>query len=168
MADYDYSNKYIFLQPFRRDGTSRFLDRWGNFWSVGAAWRISNEAFMEGTNSWLNDLKLRASYGTQGKSILSSMTMPMCTMPLSRPIHSYLEWFRVGYSPEFYGNPDLTWEKQKTLTWGRFPSIRQSIRFIRIFLSSYRRYAFKRPVAYSSTAGRPYNWENLGAMKTLV
>ena len=80
MADYDYSNKYYLSAAFRRDGTSRFLDRWGNFWSVGAAWRISNEAFMEGTNSWLNDLKLRASYGTQGnESILRSMTMPMCT-----------------------------------------------------------------------------------------
>ena len=47
MADYDYSNKYYLSAAFRRDGTSRFLDRWGNFWSVGAAWRISNEAFME-------------------------------------------------------------------------------------------------------------------------
>ena len=57
---------------FRRDGTSRFLDRWGNFWSVGAAWRISNEAFMDGTDAWLNDLKIRASYGTQGnENILS-------------------------------------------------------------------------------------------------
>lgn len=44
MADYDYSNKYYLSAAFRRDGTSRFLDRWGNFWSVGAAWRISNEA----------------------------------------------------------------------------------------------------------------------------
>ena len=35
MADYDYNNKYYISAAFRRDGTSRFLDRWGNFWSVG-------------------------------------------------------------------------------------------------------------------------------------
>ena len=72
--NYDYDNRYYIAGSFRRDGSSRLAPehRWGNFWSVGAAWRISNEAFMEGTNSWLNDLKLRASYGTlRNESILS-------------------------------------------------------------------------------------------------
>ena len=55
MADYDYNNKYYISAAFRRDGTSRFLDRWGNFWSVGAARRISNEAIMDCTNSRLNE-----------------------------------------------------------------------------------------------------------------
>ena len=41
MADYNYAHKYYLSAAFRRDGTSRFLDRWGNFWSVGAGWRIS-------------------------------------------------------------------------------------------------------------------------------
>lgn len=66
MADYDFRNRYYLSAAFRHDGTSRFLDRWGNFWSVGAAWRLSAEKFMAATSSWLNDLKLRASYGTQG------------------------------------------------------------------------------------------------------
>lgn len=80
MADYDYNNKYYISAAFRRDGTSRFLDRWGNFWSVGAAWRISNEAFMDGTDAWLNDLKIRASYGTQGNEIYFRMKVtPMYT-----------------------------------------------------------------------------------------
>ena len=65
MADYDYSNKYYLSAAFRRDGTSRFLDRWGNFWSVGAAWRISNEAFMEKITP-INIFKIRASYGLSG------------------------------------------------------------------------------------------------------
>ena len=43
MADYNYAHKYYLSAAFRRDGTSRFLDRWGNFWSVGAGWRISSE-----------------------------------------------------------------------------------------------------------------------------
>mgnify|MGYP000016640279 FL=1 len=119
MADYDYSNKYYLSAAFRRDGTSRFLDRWGNFWSVGAAWRISNEAFMEGTNSWLNDLKLRASYGTQGnESILSEYDYAYVYTPYQDQYTVTWNGSELGYSPEFYGNPDLTWEKQKTFDVG--------------------------------------------------
>ena len=166
MADYDYSNKYYLSAAFRRDGTSRFLDRWGNFWSVGAAWRISNEAFMEGTNSWLNDLKLRASYGTQGnESILSEYDYAYVYTPYQDQYTVTWNGSELGYSPEFYGNPDLTWEKQKTFDVG--VDFRLFDRVYGSFEYFYRRtddMLFKRPVAYS-TAGRPYNWENLGAMK---
>jgi hypothetical protein len=55
MADYNYANKYYVSAAFRRDGTSRFLNRWGNFWSVGLAWRISGENWMQGAE-WINDL----------------------------------------------------------------------------------------------------------------
>ena len=166
MADYDYSNKYYVSAAFRRDGTSRFLDRWGNFWSVGAAWRISNEAFMEGTNSWLNDLKLRASYGTQGnESILSEYDYAYVYTPYQDQYTVTWNGSELGYSPEFYGNPDLTWEKQKTFDVG--VDFRLFDRVYGSFEYFYRRtddMLFKRPVAFS-TAGRPYNWENLGAMK---
>jgi len=166
MADYDYSNKYYLSAAFRRDGTSRFLDRWGNFWSVGAAWRISNEAFMEGTGSWLNDLKLRASYGTQGnESILSDYNYAYVYTPYQDQYTVTWNGSELGYSPEFYGNPDLTWEKQKTFDVG--VDFRLFDRVYGSFEYFYRRtddMLFKRPVAYS-TAGRPYNWENLGAMK---
>ena len=119
MADYDYSNKYYLSAAFRRDGTSRFLDRWGNFWSVGAAWRISNEAFMEGTNSWLNDLKLRASYGTQGnESILSEYDYAYVYTPYQDQYTVTWNGSELGYSPEFYGNPDLTWERSTTINTG--------------------------------------------------
>jgi hypothetical protein len=105
MADYDYSNKYYLSAAFRRDGTSRFLDRWGNFWSVGAAWRISNEAFMEGTNSWLNDLKLRASYGTQGnESILSEYDYAYVYTPYQDQYTVTWNGSELGYSPEIYSH----------------------------------------------------------------
>ena len=65
--DYDYADKYYFSASFRRDGSSRFDSetRWGNFWSVGGAWRVDQEAFFP-KNSWINVLKLRASYGEVG------------------------------------------------------------------------------------------------------
>lgn len=65
---YNYSTKYYFDASFRRDGSSRFYsdNRWGNFWSVGGAWQLSNENFMQGVRNIFSDLKLRASYGEVG------------------------------------------------------------------------------------------------------
>ena len=66
-ARYNYDNRYFVEGSFRRDGSSRFHpdNRWGNFWSVGASWMISGEKFMENA-SWVDNLKLRASYGEVG------------------------------------------------------------------------------------------------------
>ena len=68
-ANYIYDDKYYVSASIRRDGSSKFKTndtRWGTFWSVGAGWRISSEKFMEGTKSWLDNLKFRASYGVLG------------------------------------------------------------------------------------------------------
>jgi TonB-linked SusC/RagA family outer membrane protein len=64
---YDFREKYLLSASFRTDGSSRFYQeaRWGNFWSVGGGWRISRESFLRGLN-WLDELKLKASYGQQG------------------------------------------------------------------------------------------------------
>lgn len=64
---YDYMDKYIFSASLRRDGSSKFSEdnRWGDFWSFGGAWVISKENFLA-NNSWINDLKLRASIGEVG------------------------------------------------------------------------------------------------------
>ncbi|MBX3253354.1 MAG: SusC/RagA family TonB-linked outer membrane protein [Chitinophagaceae bacterium] len=68
-VSYNYNEKYFLEGSARRDGSSKFRyeeDRWGTFWSVGAGWRLSEENFMQDTKNWLNDLKLRASYGIIG------------------------------------------------------------------------------------------------------
>lgn len=64
-ARYNYDNKYFFDASFRRDGSSRFSNPWGNFWSVGASWILSSENFMKDLK-WVDNLKLRASYGEVG------------------------------------------------------------------------------------------------------
>jgi TonB-linked SusC/RagA family outer membrane protein len=68
---YSYADKYNFEASFRTDGSSRFHtdSRWGQFWSVGANWRISEEDFMSSID-WLDNLSLRASYGVQGNDAL--------------------------------------------------------------------------------------------------
>ncbi|WP_297091607.1 TonB-dependent receptor [uncultured Draconibacterium sp.] len=64
---YDYADKYYLSASFRTDGSSRFHKdyRWGEFWSVGGSWRISEESFME-EMTFFDNLKLKASYGKQG------------------------------------------------------------------------------------------------------
>ncbi|MDG5492623.1 TonB-dependent receptor [Psychroserpens sp. SPM9] len=64
--DYDYDTKYGFSATVRRDASYRFAgsNRWATFWSVSGRWNISNESFMDG--SAIDNLKLRASYGTAG------------------------------------------------------------------------------------------------------
>ena len=67
-ANYVYADKYCLSGSIRRDGSSKFRykeNRWGTFWSVGAGWRFSNEAFLDGAD-WLTNGKVRASYGVIG------------------------------------------------------------------------------------------------------
>lgn len=69
-ANYDYDNKYFASFSFRRDGSSRFHPShcWGNFWSLGGAWIVSKENWFK--SSWIDMLKLKASYGQQGNDNL--------------------------------------------------------------------------------------------------
>ncbi len=159
MADYDYKHKYYVSAAFRRDGTSRFLQKWGNFWSVGAAWRISSEDWMANANSWLNDLKLRASYGTQGNESLLNYA------PYEDQYAVTWDGSKLGYTQSFYGNPDLTWEKQNTVDVGvDFRLFDRVYGNVEYFVRNTNDMIFQRPLAFS-TAGRPYNWENIGSMR---
>ena len=67
-VNYNYKSKYLLTATFRADASSKFSEdnRWGFFPSAAVAWRISSESFMEGAKNWLDDLKLRFSYGTAG------------------------------------------------------------------------------------------------------
>lgn len=69
-ADYSYQGKYLATLTVRRDASSKFSkeNRWGTFPSASLGWRITDEPFMESTRSYLDDLKLRAGYGTTGNS----------------------------------------------------------------------------------------------------
>ena len=69
VTNYDFDSKYLFSATFRADGSSKFAkgNQWGFFPSAAVAWRISSESFMENTKNWLDDLKLRFSYGYSRK-----------------------------------------------------------------------------------------------------
>ncbi|MDE6197596.1 MAG: TonB-dependent receptor [Muribaculaceae bacterium] len=67
-ANYDYKSKYMIEGQARYDGSSKFRpeNRWAFFWGASAGWRITEEAFMQGARPYVNELKLRASYGNVG------------------------------------------------------------------------------------------------------
>ena len=73
-ANYAYDNRYLVSFTLRHDGSSRFgkNNRFATFPSVSAGWRISQEKFMKATSSWLDDLKIRASWGQTGNQDISS------------------------------------------------------------------------------------------------
>lgn len=72
--NYDYKGRYLLTTTFRADGSSKFApgNRWGYFPSFAVAWRISEEKFMANL-TWLNNLKLRLSYGTAGNNNIPSL-----------------------------------------------------------------------------------------------
>ena len=73
-VNYTYADKYMASVTIRRDGSSRFgkNNKYGTFPSVSVGWRITQEDFMQSTNSWLDDLKLRASWGQTGNQEISN------------------------------------------------------------------------------------------------
>jgi TonB-linked SusC/RagA family outer membrane protein len=115
---YTYKDKYLFNATFRADGSSKFSEgnRWGYFPSAAAAWRISEEAFMEATKSWLNDLKLRVSYGTAGNNNIPSGQMAQTySSSTTTSINGYTSYWAPSKT---MANPDLTWETTVTRNAG--------------------------------------------------
>lgn len=105
-ANYDYDNKYYLGASWRTDGSSRLAreNRWGNFWSLSGAWRVSSESFMKPLQNWLSDLKLRVSYGVNG-------TLPSSYygyMGLSSLTSNYND--NPGITQSQLENKELTWE----------------------------------------------------------
>jgi TonB-linked SusC/RagA family outer membrane protein len=120
VANYGYKGKYLFMASFRRDGLSRFSSdsRWGNFGSVSGAWIMSDEDFLKNV-SWVNTLKLKASYGTQGNNQILNLNGTANYYPsqglydLSRPNGS-----NIAAIPLSLVNNNLTWENQKQVNIG--------------------------------------------------
>ena len=110
-AQYDYAGRYFVSGSYRRDASSRFHPdhRWGNFWSVGAAWLLNQENWFDAP--WVNMLKLKASYGSQGNDNIGN--------------HLYTDTYSIennnGEIAVLFGqkgNPNITWETNTNLNIG--------------------------------------------------
>ncbi len=112
-AKYDYDTKYYVSASYRRDASSRFApeNRWGNFWSVGAAWDMKRENFMSDVDK-LDMLKLKFSYGVQGNDSFNNN-------------YPYLDQFSLTNNQgefstvlAYKGNRDITWETSHSMNVG--------------------------------------------------
>ena len=111
-ATYSHNNKYIFKGSIRRDGSSRFgsENRYGNFLALSGAWRISEEDFLSG-NSTLSDLKLRASWGTNGNTPIQNFG--------NRGLFGGTSYNGVSGLAATQGeNPRLKWEETSQIDFG--------------------------------------------------
>ena len=112
-ADYGYGNKYYLSASYRRDGSSRFHknERWGDFFSVGASWRISGEPFMNGVSKTLSNLMLRGSYGTSGNDKLIDNNGSLVYYGYQATYEAYDMYGKAGLRPSTVATPELKWEK---------------------------------------------------------
>lgn len=116
-VNYDFGGKYLLTATVRHDGSSRFSKqyRWGTFPSISAAWRISKENFFN--VPWINDLKVRANYGTLGSQNVGNYDYQMF-------VNSYAQYrfdgngATMGQAIVDLANNDLTWETLTQQNYG--------------------------------------------------
>ena len=119
-VNYNYDNRYFGSVSYRRDASSRFArdHRWGNFWSLSAAWDISNEEFFEPLSPVVDFLKYKISFGQQGNDQMAQGGV-INNYP-------YIDQYNQGGANGvwsvgtlfFKGNPNLTWETSNSFNTG--------------------------------------------------
>lgn len=121
---YDFQSKYLLEANIRRDGTSRIAPehRWGSFPSVSAAWRISEERFMQSV-TWLDNLKLRTSWGKLGNQEIGLYPYQDVLQTTSYPF----DGLEAGMRLNALKDRTLKWETTKVLDFGVDLSIRNGL-----------------------------------------
>ena len=162
-ADVNYDDRYYATASYRRDASSIFHpdSRWGSFWAVGGSWRLSKERFMNGASSWLNDAKIKASYGTQGNDNVGLYK-------------AYADLYRIdrvdgsaALTKTQRGNKDLSWEKSKNFNAGIEGRLWNCLTFdVNYFVKETTDMLFKSPLPASQ--GSPsFIWRNEMDMKNV-
>ncbi|WP_069660087.1 SusC/RagA family TonB-linked outer membrane protein [Arcticibacter eurypsychrophilus] len=159
--NYNYQSKYLLTATFRADGSSKFStnNQWGYFPSVSAAWRLSQESFLEGSRSWLTDLKLRASYGEAGNNGIPSGQM---VQSFANSTTAWVNGTNNYWAPsKTMANPDLKWETTVTQNLGLdFSLLNSRINgTVDAYLNRTKDLLIQYPVAGT---GYDYQYRNLG------
>ena len=159
-VSYAYAGKYYLDASYRRDGSSLFAKdhQWGNFWSVGAMWNLKGENFLQNVN-WLNDLRLKASYGSIGNSSSLSPYMALGTIATG-PIYMA----HKGTAPSNVPNPELTWETVKSTNIGLSGRLFDRVNFdVEYYIKKSEDMLMSIP--FSFTTGFSGGWVNVGSMR---
>ncbi len=154
---YNFKEKYSFSASGRRDGSSRFGvdNRYANFYSVGASWRLNEEEFLKEVQQ-INSLKLRSSYGTSGNSEINDYQ--------SRGLYGFTNYYgNPAMYPTQMANKNLTWEKNKIFNIGLDARVYNRFTFS---LEYYNRTTsdLLLNVPVSSTTGYSFIYQNVGSM----
>ena len=126
---YDWKSRYLFTASLRRDGSSKLAKghKWDWFPSAALAWRVSDEPWMKNTKSWLDDLKLRATYGVTGNAGIgiygtkSGITFANWSFGFQDvAANRYILGIADNNGSGYYvlANTNTKWEKSKTVDLG--------------------------------------------------
>ena len=158
-AHYSYADKYYLSGSYRRDGSSVFGadNRWGNFWSVGAKWRLSGEDFLS-ENNVITNAAIRASYGTVGNQDIDWYA--------ARGFYTSGANYNdtPGMRPGSISNPELTWEVSKKLDVGFDLSLFHRVHMTFDFYNAETSDALFQ-VPLSMTTGIAQTYQNIGKIR---
>lgn len=175
-AEYSYLDRYYVSASYRRDGSSRFHpdSRWGNFFSVGASWRLTQEKFMAETADWLDNLSLKASYGTTGNDNIYSGNSPLYyayqgTFSTVDANGTTVNMYTTpGITVNTLSTPDLKWEKNQQFNAGfDFSMLRNRLRGgVEYFSRSAKDLLYYKELPPSATTGNATGYNtNLGDIR---
>jgi TonB-linked SusC/RagA family outer membrane protein len=118
--NYDYAGKYLLEANFRADASSRFApdNRWGYFPSFSAAWRLSEEGFMDSLRERLNSLKLRASWGLLGDQAANGDYYPYLNTYNLSGSYPFGGQLQSGYYQSSFKIQTFSWEQSRTVGIG--------------------------------------------------
>ncbi len=161
-GNYSYKGRYLFTATFRADGSSKFAPNrhWGYFPAAAAAWRISDEPFMKKHSGWLDNLKLRLSFGTSGSDNIDASLWKETWVTEQITVDGQpVTIYKPG---SMQGNPDLKWEttisRNAGIDFGFFNNrIRGSLDF---YWNTTKDILMKVPV--DASAGYSYQFQNVG------
>lgn len=116
--EYNYDDRYLLNAVFRRDGSSKFSDanKWGNFPSASLGWRVSNESFFK--SEFINDLKLRASYGELGSGNIGNYEYQGFINTFGAIVLGDGQTLYPSATQVRLANAELRWEKLKQTNVG--------------------------------------------------
>ena len=168
-ANYDFDGRYSISATVRADGSSKFEkgNQWGVFPSAAASWTISRESWMQNTSSWLDNLKLRYSFGTAGNnnipSNVSSLLFQANNTAYISMGNTYWGTTTVG-GKMIMPNPDLTWETTLSHNIGLdFSFLKSRITgSVELYHNTTKDLLIQFPVAGS---GYDYQYRNLGSVQ---
>ncbi|GAA4320492.1 TonB-dependent receptor [Compostibacter hankyongensis] len=167
-VNYAYADKYILAANIRRDGTSNFAEkyRWGTFPSLSAAWRLTQEPFIRNAHlGWLDDAKIRASYGLIGNQNVGGGAYLSTYGNTSRYLFGDNGSPSLGAGRSAVGTAALQWETSKQADIGLEATLFKELLSIEVDYFNKRVEDMLLQLPLPSTLGYPNSpWVNAGTM----